>query len=70
MTTLRALRKLLLGETWLLPLGVAAIVAFADLVLRPLAPSAWSHLGGFALLAAVVVLLVAAVARTARPGRG
>jgi hypothetical protein len=66
MTTLFALRKLLLGETWLLPLGVAAIVAVADLVIRPLAPAAWSHLGGFLVLAAVAALLVAGVARTAR----
>jgi hypothetical protein len=67
MTTLRALKTLLLGETWLLPLGVAAIIAAADLVVRPLAPVAWRHLGGFLLLAAIAALLAAGVARTARP---
>jgi hypothetical protein len=65
MRTLRALKKLLLGETWLLPLGVATVIAAADLV-RPLAPLAWRHLGGFLVLAAILALLVASVARTAR----
>ena len=66
MTTLRTLKKLLLGETWLLPLGMAVVVAAADLVIRPLASDAWRHAGGFVLLAGVLVVLLAAVARTAR----
>ena len=66
MSTLRALKKLLLGETWLLPLGIAAIVAAAGLLVRPLAGDAWDHLGGFLLLAGVGVVLLASVARAAR----
>jgi hypothetical protein len=66
MSTLRALKKLLLGETWLLPLGVAVVMAAAGLLVRPLAASAWEHLGGFILLAGVLFILIASVARAAR----
>jgi hypothetical protein len=65
---MRSLRKLLLGETLLLPLGIAAVTAAADLILQPLAPAAWHRLGGFVLLAAITSLLVVSVARTARRG--
>jgi uncharacterized membrane protein len=63
------LRKVVLGETWLLPLGVAAVVLAAALVVRPLLGDAWDHAGGFVLLAGVVVVLVGSVAVTARPRR-
>jgi len=66
MSVLRAIRKLVLGETWLLPIGVAA-VAVGAVVLAASFPEAWERLGGFAIAAAVVVLLVVAVARGARP---
>ena len=66
MSTLRTLKKLLLGETWLLPLGIAAVVA-AGVLVRPLAAHAWEHLGGFMLLTGVLAVLLASVARTARP---
>jgi hypothetical protein len=69
MNTLRAFKTLLLGETWLLPVGIAAVVASAALLVRPLAPHAWHHLGGFVLLAGVVAVLLAGVARAARPPR-
>jgi hypothetical protein len=61
MSTLRDLRKLVLGETWLLPLGVAALVGVA-LAVRALAPDVWEDAGGFLLLAGVVGLLVVASA--------
>ena len=67
MSTLRALKKLLLGETWLLPVGIAAVVA--ALLVRPLASHAWEHLGGFMLLTGVLAILLASVARAARPRR-
>ncbi len=67
MSTLRALKRLVLGETWLLPLGIAAVVAAAALLVRPLAAHAWQHLGGFMLLAGVLGVLLASVARAARP---
>jgi uncharacterized membrane protein len=69
MTVLRQLRRIGLGETWLLPLGVAAVVLVAALVVRPLLGDAWDQAGGFVLLAGVVVVLVGSVAVTARPRR-
>jgi hypothetical protein len=65
MSTLRTLKKLLFGETWLLPAGIAAVTAIS-LLIRKLAPTAWGHLGGFILLAGVLGLLLASVARTAQ----
>ena len=62
MTVLRTLRKLVLGETWVLPLGVASLVA-AALVVREAAPDVWEDVGGFLLLGGVLVLLVVAVNR-------
>jgi hypothetical protein len=67
MNTLRTLKKLVLGETWLLPLGIAAVVATAAFVVRPLADAAWDHTGGFVLLAGALCVLLASVARGARP---
>jgi hypothetical protein len=66
MRTLRTIKKLVLGETWLLPLGIAAVVAAAGLLVEPLAPHAWKHLGGFALLAGVLVVLLTSIARGGR----
>jgi hypothetical protein len=64
MTTLRAIKKLILGETWILPLGVALTVAAGGL-LRAAVVTDWSSLGGFLLLGAVLVTLVASVNRSA-----
>jgi hypothetical protein len=49
---MRALRKLVFGETWALPIGIFVAVGIA-LVLRGLAGSAdwWEDSGGFVLLA-------------------
>jgi hypothetical protein len=66
MSTLRTLKKLLLGETWLLPLGIATVIAAAELLIRPVAAGAWDHVGGFVLLAGVLLVLLASVARGAR----
>ena len=65
MTTLRTVKKLLFGETWLVPLGVAAAVAVTGLVLRGGATSA--RLGGFVLLAGVLAVLLLSVGRSAPP---
>jgi hypothetical protein len=53
-STLRALRKLILGETWILPLGISLSVIAGDL------------LGGGALVAGVLLALGASVSRSAR----
>jgi membrane protein implicated in regulation of membrane protease activity len=65
MTTMRTLKKLLFGETWLLPIGIAAVIVVA-LVIRPLLGHVWTDVGGFVLLAGVVAVLLTCVSRTAR----
>jgi uncharacterized membrane protein len=69
MTTLRTLRKLVLGETWVLPLGIAAVVLVTALAVRPLLGDAWDRAGGFVLLGGVAAVLVASVVLSARPRR-
>lgn len=61
---MRALRKLVLGETWVLPIGVGLTLA-AGLVLDAAAGDAawWRHAGGFLLLAGVLGALWAACPR-------
>jgi hypothetical protein len=62
---LRSLRKLVLGETWTLPGGIALAVGIAA-VLRVLAgPSGWWKPAGGAVLA---VLLIGALAASLRRG--
>jgi hypothetical protein len=63
MRTLRTLKKLLLGETWVLPIGLASTLAAGGL-LHP--ATDWPRLGGFTLLAAVLLILLASVNRSAR----
>jgi hypothetical protein len=64
---MRALRKLILGETWALPLGVALTLA-AGLALDALAgdDAWWRHGGGFVLLVLVVAALWSALPRRRR----
>ncbi len=69
MSTLRALKKLVLGETWLLPIGIGAVVATAGLLAHPVIGDAWEHVGGFIVLAGVVAVLALSVARSARRPR-
>jgi hypothetical protein len=67
MSTLRQLRKLILGETWTLPVGVGVALGTAALV-RSLAGShGWWHSGGgFVLLALVAVALTVSLAGALR----
>ena len=65
MTTMRTLKKLLFGETWLLPIGIAIVMTVA-LVIRSLDRHLWTDVGGFVLLAGVVAVLLTCVSRTAR----
>jgi uncharacterized membrane protein len=55
---MNALRKLILGETWVLPLGITAVVLVVALVVKPLMGDAWSDAGGFVLLAGVCGVLL------------
>jgi hypothetical protein len=66
MTTMRTLKKLLFGETWLLPIGIAVVMTVVALVIRPLDRHLWTEFGGFVLLAGVVAVLLTSVSRTAR----
>jgi hypothetical protein len=64
---LQTLRKLVLGETWTLPIGVAlAVGACALLRSAAGADGWWRDGGGFVLLALVVAALLAAVGRPRR----
>jgi hypothetical protein len=64
---MRALRKLILGETWILPIGVALTLA-AGLVLEAVAGGEtwWREAGGFVLLVLVLAALTAALPRRRR----
>ena len=65
MSILGTVKKLLLGETWILPSGVASTLA-AGLLVRTLAPEAWPDAGGLLLLGGVLITLLASVSRSAR----
>ena len=67
MAVLRSLRSLILGETWTIPIGVAAAVLIATLLRSAISDQLWDELGGFALAAMVALTLVASIARSARP---
>ena len=66
MSALRTLRKLLFGETWLLPSGLAAVLV-ATVLARRLLGGGWQDVGGFVLLAGVAAVLLLSVAGSARP---
>jgi hypothetical protein len=52
-----ALRKLVLGETWTLPLGIALTLLVA-LALDAAGPGWWQRAGGFVVLSGAVLALV------------
>jgi hypothetical protein len=58
---LAALRKLIFGETWTVPLGVAGTLGVALLARAALPAHAWSEGGGFLLAALVVATLCLAL---------
>jgi hypothetical protein len=59
---MKALRKMVLGETWALPIAVALLLALG-LVLRAVASDFWDDVGGFLLLLGAVVALRCALPR-------
>ena len=65
---MKALRKMILGETWVLPAAVAILLVTA-LVLRAVAPDFWEDAGGFVLLAGAVAALTCALPSPAHPDR-
>lgn len=68
MRALDALRRLLLGETWTLPLGLA-VVLIASAVVRHARPHLWHAAGGILLPAGTIVVLLGAVTLSARRTR-
>ena len=64
MSFLGTLRKLILGETRALPIGVAVAVGIAACARLLAGPHGWwSHAGGFVLAAMLVVALACALPR-------
>jgi len=57
---MRTVRKLVLGETWALPIGIAIAVGIAG-ILSAIAGSAdwWEDAGGFILLALLACAFIA-----------
>jgi hypothetical protein len=55
----RALRKLVLGETWALPIGVALAVGGAALLRAASDGAAWWHDAGGVILAVLVLAALA-----------
>jgi hypothetical protein len=67
---LRQLRKLVLGETWSLPLGVAAALGAAGVARAVAGDHGWWHrAGGFVLLGLLAVALTASLAGAVRARR-
>jgi hypothetical protein len=62
MSFLRALRRLVLGETWVLPLAIAVAVGAAA-ILRAVADPGWWHEAGGPVLAALTIAALAASLR-------
>lgn len=60
-----ALRKLVLGETWTLPLGIAVAVAVAGVLRVVAGPHGWWRDAGGAVLA---LALIAVLVGSLRPG--
>ena len=58
---MKQLRKLVLGETWTLPIAVAAVVLLAYAARALLPADTWEDSGGFVLLALVLAALLVAL---------
>ena len=67
MTLLRTLRKLVLGETWALPAGVALAVSAAAVAREVSGAGGWfAEAGGWLLLALLALAFAVAVLRSGR----
>jgi hypothetical protein len=60
---LTALRRLIFGETWTIPLGVAAALVLAVVVRAALPGPAWATAGGFLLAVTIAATLAFSVRR-------
>ena len=66
---LSSLRKLVLGETWTIPLGVAAALALAVALRDFLPESVWRTAGGFCLALFVLTSLAYSLRRPRKDRR-
>ena len=66
MSLLQTLKKLVLGETWILPCGIAVLLGVSA-VARSL--GGWPEFGWALLLSGVIAVLLVSVAHTARGAR-
>jgi hypothetical protein len=55
---IKSLRKLVLGETWIIPAGVAGALGAAALTRAVLTKEVWASAGGFVLAALVIATLL------------
>jgi hypothetical protein len=55
---IKSLRKLVLGETWTIPVGVAGALGAAVLTRAVLSNEVWTSAGGFVLAALVIATLL------------
>lgn len=70
MSTLKQLRKLVLGETWILPIGVVLAVGICGILRAVDGDDGWWHdAGGFILLGLVALALTASLAGALRARR-
>jgi hypothetical protein len=70
MSTLKQLRKLVLGETWSLPLGVGVALGAAGILRAADGHDGWwHHAGGFILLGLVALALTGSLAGALRARR-
>ena len=61
---MKTLRKLILGETWALPLGIAATIAFGAVLHAAFGEDSWwRHGGGIVIFALAAASLWAALRR-------
>jgi hypothetical protein len=65
-SALRSLRKLVLGETWTIPLGVAAALVLAVGLRDSLPEATWKAAGGFCL----ALFVLASLGYSLRQSRG
>jgi hypothetical protein len=61
---LSSLRRLILGETWTIPLGVAAALGLAVVIRAWLPETAWREAGGFCLALFVLAALLYSLRRS------
>jgi hypothetical protein len=59
---LRSLRKLIFGETWTVPVGVATTLITALLTRAAVPGRVWTHAGGYLVAALVAATLCVALA--------